>query len=197
MGQSFEMILATQCAPTLAGVKPASLFRWTPERTAGQAGCGVCAGGETETWWGRVLSPFGIRMRLMKRCPFTGGRLVYLYREQWLHRILDTEEIRGFLSGMGYDVTWNSVGLLHQLGQRLCAEARFPHEIGVFLGYPLEDVTGFIENHGRNYTCLGCWKAYGDPEIARQRFEQFHRCTAACQESVRAGVPLTEFIATA
>ena len=27
----------------------------------------------------------------------------------------------------------------------------FPHEIGVFLGYPLDDVKGFIENAGKKY----------------------------------------------
>ena len=27
-------------------------------------------------------------------------------------------------------------------------EKRFPHEIGAFLGYPIEDVEGFIKNEG-------------------------------------------------
>ena len=46
-------------------------------------------------------------------------------------------------------------GFLRQLSNRLCLEHDFPHEIGIFLGYPLEDVVGFIENQGKNYTCSG------------------------------------------
>ena len=44
----------------------------------------------------------------------------------------------------------------------MAAEAAdFPHEIGVFLGYPLEDVVGFIRHRGKCFTCCGCWKSYG------------------------------------
>ncbi len=68
--------------------------------------------------------------------------------------------------------------MLRQLSRRLCCEADFPHEIGVFLGYPLYDVVGFIENQGRNFTCCGCWKAYGDPDAAQQHFAQLNKCTA-------------------
>ena len=39
---------------------------------------------------------------------------------------------------------------------------KFPHEIGIFLGYPLADVAGFIRNKGRNCKCIGTWKVYGD-----------------------------------
>lgn len=46
----------------------------------------------------------------------------------------------------------------------------FPHEIGLFLGYPLEDVQGFIENRAEGYKCVGCWKVYGDEEYAKQEF---------------------------
>ncbi len=65
----------------------------------------------------------------------------------------------------------------------------------MFLGYPLEDVVGFIENHGRNYTCCGCWKAYGDPEAARRRFDQYRRCTAVWKERFRRGAAITQLIA--
>ena len=36
----------------------------------------------------------------------------------------------------------------------------FPHEIGLLLGYPPEDVSGFIENGGKNFLCSGYWKVY-------------------------------------
>ena len=57
-------------------------------------------------------------------------------------------------------------GMLRQLSRRLCCEADFPHEIGVFLGYPLTDVVGFIENQGRNFTCCGCWKGCAQTRLS-------------------------------
>ena len=52
----------------------------------------------------------------------------------------------------------------------------FPHEIGIFLGYPAEDVRGFVENGGCNYKLCGCWKVYGSVESARRKFAAYDRC---------------------
>ena len=54
----------------------------------------------------------------------------------------------------------------------------FPHEIGIFLGYPLEDVIGFIENKGKNPKCSGCWKVYCNPQEAEKMFCKIKKCTA-------------------
>ena len=46
---------------------------------------------------------------------------------------------------------------LARLIERLKDADEFPHEIGLFLGYPPEDVEGFIqEPNGQKYT--GIWK---------------------------------------
>ena len=52
----------------------------------------------------------------------------------------------------------------------------FPHEIGVFLGYPIEDVIGFINNKGCNFKCCGYWKVYGDKEKAIKEFARYDKC---------------------
>jgi hypothetical protein len=52
----------------------------------------------------------------------------------------------------------------------------FPHEVGIFLGYPPEDVRGFVEQGGQNYKLCGYWKVYGDVEKAKKRFSQYTRC---------------------
>ncbi len=81
--------------------------------------------------------------------------------------------------GLRLNTSTGYEGLLRQLRARLQRRNEFPHEIGVFLGYPLEDVQGFMENQGRNYTCCGCWKSYGDPAQARRCFSSYRACTAA------------------
>ena len=47
----------------------------------------------------------------------------------------------------------------------------FPHEIGVILGYPLEDVKGYMENGGQKCLLNGYWKVYNNPEEAKRKFE--------------------------
>ena len=185
--RSFEEVLVEQCATTLAGMKPASLFRYQ--------GAGKRQSREAAARWARELAPHGITVRVLKYCPQTGACLIYLYRAGWLRSILTEPSIRAFLAGQGYQADQDCQSLLRQLSRRLCLEREFPHEIGVFLGYPLEDVVGFIENQGRNYTCCGYWKAYGDPEAARRRFDRYRRCTAVWKERFRRGAAITQLIA--
>ena len=187
MERSFEAVLVEQCATTLAGVKPASLFRYQ--------GADERQPREAAARWAKELAPYGITIRVLKYCPQTGACLIYLYRAGWLRSILLEPSTRAFLAGQGYGADQSCQELLRQLSRRLCLEREFPHEIGVFLGYPLEDVVGFIRNRGRNYTCCGYWKAYGDPETAQKRFDQYRRCTAACCEQFRKGTAITQLIA--
>ena len=53
----------------------------------------------------------------------------------------------------------------------------FPHEIGLFLGYPAEDVCGFMEHRECDLKCVGCWKVYGDEAAAQKTFEKFRNCS--------------------
>ena len=107
----------------------------------------------------------------------------------------ELQYMRPFLEESGYRTEEGCPGVLRQLSQRLCRGTEFPHEIGVVLGYPLEDVVGFIRHRGRDFTCSGCWKCYGDPEAARRRFASYRRCTAYCLQQLRQGVAVTRMIA--
>lgn len=64
-----------------------------------------------------------------------------------------------------------------QIDPKLQSAPDFPHEIGLFLGYPAEDVKGFIENKAACSKCSGCWKVYGDEQAARILFKniKMHR----------------------
>ena len=53
----------------------------------------------------------------------------------------------------------------------------FPHEVGLFLSYPPEDVKGFIDHGAGGFKCAGLWKVYGDEEKARSLFEKYRKCT--------------------
>ena len=71
----------------------------------------------------------------------------------------------------------------------------FPHEIGLFLGYPLEDVTGFIAAGGAEYRCSGCWKVYGDVEQAQHLFRRYAACRKRYLAMASSGLTLGEMLA--
>ena len=188
MKRNFESLLVEQCAPTLAGIKPASLFR-----------CGRQSAGslpEIVKLWDYTLSFAGLRVRILKECPNTGDCMIYVYRPEWVSRLLSEADNLQFLERCGYR-QGNTEALLEQLSRRLCLEREYPHEIGLFLGYPLEDVVGFIENKGWNYTCCGCWKSYGDPEKAQAYFDLCHRCTAQYCELYAGGASVLRLVVAA
>lgn len=188
MKRDFVSVLVEQCAPTLAGIKAANLFRFdglTPTERRRET-----------RHWDAILSPAGLRLRVVKVCPQTGSFLVYVYRTDWVDRLLSDEENCRFLAQLGYECG-DTRRLIAQLSRRLCLQKDFPHEVGIFLGYPLRDVEGFIDNNGRNFTVSGDWKAYGDPVEARAYFDRCKRCKQQYSRLYEQGTPLLNLIVAA
>lgn len=186
MGHRFEQLMVEQCAPTLAGVKVGSLFRIN----------GLAEARTSIRFWDQTLAPLGLRVTALKECHRSDACMVYVYRENWLRRHLRKPRISEFLESLGYD-TSQGIEMLHQLSHRFCLEQEYPHEIGVFLGYPLEDVIGFITHRGRNFTCCGQWKCYGDPAAAQKRFQRYRDCTAELKQRYDQGEALHQLVAAA
>ena len=92
--RSFACDLATLCAPTLAGLKPASLFRYQPR--AGQNGSAMAAA------WHAALCDRGVAVRVLKTCPRTGAVLVYVYRPAQIDTLLKNHDVLQFLQSEGY-----------------------------------------------------------------------------------------------
>ena len=176
-----ENYLIRYCSPTLASLKSGSLFNCRCSQDAELD--------ESVSEWNSILAPRGISIHLLRRTDTTA--LIYVYRQSALKDTLSDPEIQSFLSGYGYDACSCCTGCasrqcsiencLKHLEARITEESggsgmRFPHEIGIFLGYPLADVAGFINNKGRNCKCIGTWKVYGDASYARKAFARFNKC---------------------
>lgn len=192
MERNFETVMIEQCSPVLAGLKPAGLFRYETSDSSDLA--------KRVRNWNTQLSEKGLRVEVLKGCTRTHRYLVYVYRESRLRQVLADNSVRSFLAQEGYTLPTSPDDyskLIRQLSRRLCCAAEFPHEIGVFLGYPLTDVVGFIQNQGRNFTCCGCWKAYGDPEAARRYFAQLNKCTAVYLRLFHSGTPISHLAVAA
>ena len=161
-----EQMLIAYCSPTLAGLKTANMFT-CPYHTTTE----IC---QEMQQFNRRLKEKGLQLIPLR---FEKNRaLVYCYRPQDLEKDLEDETAKQLLLRCGYSVE-NTHFCVVQLIHRLRKEAGFPHEIGLFLGYPPEDVCGFIEYGPSSAKCVGCWRVYGDAQKAQQKFRQFDKCT--------------------
>lgn len=161
-----ERLIIQQCSPTLAGLKTGNLFTAPcPSKTELQ---------EDLRKLNQILVPRGLRILPLR---YAKKRvLLYLYRPDRLRKDLEDAAAWKLLQGKGYPCG-QPEHCLACLRQRLKDEETFPHEIGLFLGYPPEDVQGFIENKAGCCKCAGCWKVYGDVKRAQKTFHQFRNCT--------------------
>lgn len=157
--------LVRHCSPTLAGLKTGSLFS-----------CAFSGQKELKVFlrnWNTALCQKGLRVIPMR---WKDGRaLIYVYRPEKLERDLNAEQASQILSQRGYrpGCTGQCVA---ELMRRLRRQEDFPHEVGLFLGYPPEDVLGFLENR-EACKCTGCWKVYGDVAAAQKTFSKYKKCT--------------------
>ena len=158
--------LTAHCAPTLAAMKSASLFRF---RISNHNDLFA----EIRKF-NNILSCKGIRITLLSLQKDTA--LIYVYRPKQLQAELMRPDVQNFLQQYGYHPSFSLAQYLTHLRNRM-NQKDFPHEIGVFLSYPLSDVIAFIENHGQNSCCTGCWKAYGNPVACQKLFSKFKKCT--------------------
>lgn len=170
--------IVLQCAPFLKGIKLAAITNMTPDT------CGVLE---------HILEGTGISLRILaaakSRC------LVFLYREREFSRYIGSEKVQSFLAAYGYtDQTVEE--MLDHLSQRICMYSKediaFPHEIGVFLDYPIRDVEGFIQNGGKRYLLSGYWKVYHDPEKARTKFRAYDKARYEAVRELLAGKTFAE-----
>lgn len=162
----FEKSLIAHCSPTLASLKVANLFSYSFETEKELM--------DTVEYWNAQMKKAGICLSVLRKS--NQKALIYVCRSSRLERSLKDVQIMQFLNDYGYR-KMNFDSVIEHLRERLNAGFEFPHEIGIFLGYPLEDVTGFIYNNGKNFQFSGMWKVYGDREAAEKRFRRYKKCT--------------------
>lgn len=151
--------LALQCAPLLTKNKISNLF--------------IVAKSEKN----KVIKLFSKTSISIYVLYQTEKKVTFLlYRRQELVCYLQNTPVRAFMLQLGYhDVGIENI--LRELKNRYKAHMEekkdFPHELGVVLEYPVDDVCAFIENQGKNSIYVGYWKVYGDLPIALAIFDKY------------------------
>lgn len=165
------------CAPTLAGIKSANLFNYRIQTSRREILREIYE-------VNRKLNGRGVRIEtLLWKETYV---LIYVYRPRLLEKDLHKEGVAQLLRKFGY-ADCETASCLVQLRARLTAAEGFPHEIGVFLGYPLADVIGFIDHKGRDCKCCGIWKVYCDEGEAKKAFCRLEKCTQVYRQVFAAG----------
>ncbi len=176
-----ERLLVQHCAPTLACIKSGTLFSVRFDSVESLEA-------QLEIYQ-QSLAERGVRLKLLRKGERCG--LVYVYRAHLLERDWQCTRCRELLHSLGYccNCPFEAV---ETLCRRIEGGESFPHEIGLFLGYPIEDVLGFIKNEGRNALLLGPWKVYHDVDHAMKRFELFKKCNLVYQKLYSTGYRLEQ-----
>ena len=154
--------IITQCAPTLVGLKAGSIFNEHFD--------------DKEVFF-KEVSSFNARFKdkginMIPLSSTSNNALLYVYRKKDLEKDFSNSISKELLTNYGYDSN-NVFSSIQKLRERLI-DKTFPHEIGLFLGFPPEDVKGFIDKNGQNYKSIGYWKVYGDEVQAQNTFNKYH-----------------------
>lgn len=177
-----DLLIVRHCAPTLASMKAGSLFS-----------CAFASREEMHASLRRLnrrLQGKGLRALPLRFRDGVG--LIYLYRPGMLQSALQDEQAAALLTECGYGEA-DADRLVKRLQARLAQEAEFPHEIGLFLGYPPSDVEGFM--HRRNEArCCGVWKVYGDVEAAQAAFARLRQCTRSSLARLARGCAMEQLV---
>lgn len=174
-----EELIIRHCSPTLAGLKTGNMFR-----------CSYSSQSELLDEirkLNRKLACKGLRvlpLRIDDR-----RALIYVYRPSKLKTDFEHCDAVCLLKRFGYTFE-RPERCVAELVARMREKAEFPHEVGLFLGYPPEDVHGFIENKAQCSKCTGTWKVYGDQEKAQKAFDLYKKCTDIYSAQHAKGKPI-------
>ena len=182
--EKFESVIGYHCSPVLMGMKPANLVSFSKERMPELP--------EIISDYKEGLEREGIRMEII--CGCRKHYLLLVYRPDMLQEYLKQDEARNLLLQDGYNIDGSLDEMIVRLKERFFHKTEFPHEIGLFLGYPIEDVKGFRKFGGSGCKMCGYWKVYDNVEQARRVFDSYDKCREFTAAQIRAGYSILQVV---
>lgn len=176
--KTIETQIALQCAPLLSGLKISNLFNVSKEQIPLVK---------------KIFGGTNISYYILLEQKDTVA--LFLYRREELLAYMSREDVKKLLKEYGYKEA-SVESSLSLLAKRYHAhrvrQAEFPHEMGVFLGYPVEDVVGFIKHQGKECLGVGYWKVYENMPQKKRLFDQFERAKEWMVVMISNGIDLME-----
>ena len=155
-----QCIIAIGAAPTMKEVKPSNILTFKGRKQVYRL---------WNMYKDEICNEIGLDyFQLIDR---ENSVTVMFYKSTVLKRHINQKQNMQFLNRIGYNEKLILSEQLSLLKERFSYQC--PHEMGIFLGIPVEDVCSFLEHNGKN--CLFCryWKVYHNPDKAQKMFEEF------------------------
>lgn len=159
---SFEMQFVLQCSPFITGLKISNLFAISISQ------------------YRKLEYILMVNDYSFKKLYYTKNKVIYLlYDAKKLKEYLKEDMVRKILYKLGYpynihkDIDKMLTIFKEKYARYMEERGEFPHEMGIFLGYPIEDVVGYLKNNGENSACVGYWKVYKNVEEKQKLFREF------------------------
>lgn len=184
--QDIETQIALQCAPLLSGIKISNILI-TNYHNASKV------------------------REIFKDAPYSyimihqdKNRITYfVYQKEQLESYISGIKESALLYALGYEnielteilkrFAGRFTEYMHERGKAY-DKGEFPHEMGILLGYPVDDVIGFIENRGHNAIYTGYWKVYSNLQKAKATFDSFTKAKVAIVQMVAYGESIENII---
>ena len=123
--------------------------------------------------------------------------LVLFYNPSTLAATLSERRNAMWLARMGYPSTATADGHLSSMLEHLVrrsGECDLPHEVGIFIGYPLKDVAGFMRNIPSTPVHNGVWRVYGDAHESLARMKVYAQIETEAREALQRADGVEDFI---
>lgn len=179
---TFEKFMINHIAPTLCGIKAASMFTLRDNLFVR----------DLALRWQKMVRKHSIELEFFH----TSENLVmfFSFNRGKIENILSCLEVRSYLTRKGFNLKNSFSEIMDELFSRLKNNAGFPHEVGIFLGYPLEDVILFEETGGKNCKFCGYWKSYSNIEEAKKLCCTFDNCRCMCKKWLDEGLSVSQIV---
>lgn len=183
---SIEKIIALHCGPALAGIKPSNMVSICLEKYP-----------DALQHIDKLNQNLNIKnIHFIPLVKKNNKLLLLVFRKDKLENIIMEEKMKKFLEENGYPMNSGLKAVLEYLKNKLDSYfPDFPHEIGAFLGYPLDDIIGFVIHKGKNFKCSGYWKVYSDADKAASLFNQYKKCSQSIYARVENGTSIVQLFA--
>ncbi len=179
-----EKVLVHHAAPCLAGIKSANLVSF-PDSSIDWC-----------TAYNQLLNRFDIYF-----IPLNTNKTysqILICRKSLLMNYILRPDVYNELCRFGYNPKAGFAACISRLQERMSTLTKnFPHEIGLFLGYPVEDVLQYIATGGKKCLFCGYWKVYSSPEKASKIFDAYTECKERFALQIKSGMSLSQIIQAA
>ncbi len=182
---STQMIL--QCAPVIAGLKASNLLNLSRNQ---------------EENLQDLLAGSCLEYRLLYESEYRSTYLIF--QRESLNAYVNQEKVQELFCIFGYgkalygNKNFSLGEILDEFAIRfqhyMKERKSFPHEVGLLLAYPVEDVEGFIKHQGQHFLYAGYWKVYGKLWQKKQLFQKMEREKEAMIQLASHGVDLLDII---